>query len=105
MDEGWVAVLGADPVSRAQLNVCQSERPATLAGAILCDDEANRAAPLCAAVSHFPAFCHQETRECRIGYRGTRASLEALATANPTPAPAIPESTPTLVSGKPLRLR
>ena len=74
----WVLVTGPDPVSRAQTDVCRALRSSAVVGAVACDDDANRGAPLCAAVSQFPAFCHQTTRKCVYGFRGTAEALARL---------------------------
>ena len=73
----WVLVADSDPLSTHQIEVCKALRP-PIAGAILCSDVDNRDAPVCYEVSHFPAFCHKETRECRYGLRATQADLDEL---------------------------
>tara|TARA_B110000046_G_scaffold174330_1_gene197957 strand:+ start:487 stop:762 length:276 start_codon:yes stop_codon:yes gene_type:complete len=82
MDQ-WVVVLDADAVSQQQLKVCQALKPA-LQGAVRCDDLDNGDAPVCHAVTHFPAFCHVPSNACVYGLRATSDELDALPSLAPT---------------------
>ena len=75
----WILVADDDALSRRQVEVCRAVRPG-LKGYVDCSEEANRTAPICAAVDAFPAFCDEERKACVYGFRGTAEELTALAT-------------------------
>lgn len=86
----WIVVLDDDPVSRAQRQVCEAQRP-DFRGAVQCDDADNARAPVCSAVEKFPAFCHVERNACVYGFRTDFSELlQAAPPSNeplPTPRP------------------
>jgi hypothetical protein len=90
----WVAVVGSDPVSVRQLDICRAVRPPEVAGAVRCDDLDNLNEPACLATPSFPVFCNLETKECTAaGLRVTRedfAELSRTGASSQTTPPAPP---------------
>lgn len=74
----WVVVVGADPTSQRQLEICNAERPPLLHAAIRCDAPENAGAAACMHVPRLPAFCHTESNVCVYGLRDTRDALERI---------------------------
>ena len=60
----WVVVVGDDEVSRRQLEVCRTQRPGQVRGAIRCDDLDTHLHPICTTVPRFPVFCDLQTSAC-----------------------------------------
>ena len=75
--DSWILVVDSDATSQRQVQICRELRPA-LRGVEDCSrPDANQR--LCHETSHFPSFCHVDTRSCVSGLRTTTESFEALA--------------------------